>query len=129
MSGAQSMNLEQALSAIGIEDRFEDVDQSTLSMLFGSARIDQPGQRTEEAIAVLETAMEPPTTTTTIDSDGDVILVVGSNKQRRLQVSSTSLSKASPVFKSLFGPHFRKTDRPPTPLYRLISPRGRTSRA
>lgn len=41
-----------------------------------------------------------------IDEDGDVILVVGSNN-KKLKVSSVTLSKVSPVFKALFGPRFR----------------------
>ncbi|KAF2208109.1 hypothetical protein CERZMDRAFT_49959 [Cercospora zeae-maydis SCOH1-5] len=43
--------------------------------------------------------------------DGDVILVVGPTNQescRKIQVSATTLAAISPMFKTLFGPHFRE---------------------
>lgn len=51
--------------------------------------------------------MSPPeleSSDTTIVDDGDIILVLP--KQHRIRVSSIFLSYASPVFKTLFGPHF-----------------------
>jgi hypothetical protein len=42
-----------------------------------------------------------------IADDGDVILIVGS-EEKRLRVSSLSLTNASKVFRSMFGPHFRE---------------------
>ncbi|KAF7188747.1 hypothetical protein HII31_00776 [Pseudocercospora fuligena] len=41
-----------------------------------------------------------------IDDEGDIIFVVGPTK-KKLKVSSATLSKVSPVFKALLGPHFR----------------------
>ncbi|WPA99334.1 uncharacterized protein RHO25_003951 [Cercospora beticola] len=45
-----------------------------------------------------------------IAPDGDVILVVGSDKfpKIKLRVSSVLLANTSPVFKTMFGPHFRE---------------------
>ncbi|GIZ45852.1 hypothetical protein CKM354_000900200 [Cercospora kikuchii] len=43
--------------------------------------------------------------------DGDVILVVGADKVK-MRVSSVLLAKASPVFKTMFGPHFHDGQQP-----------------
>ena len=47
----------------------------------------------------------------TFADEGDVILVVGNEKQK-MRVSSVILSMASPVFKALLGPHFREGQEP-----------------
>ncbi|KXT00210.1 hypothetical protein AC578_7009 [Pseudocercospora eumusae] len=60
----------------------------------------------------------PPTVTTrraskmtddidVIDDEGDVVFIVGTPKEK-LKVSSVVLSRVSPVFKALLGPHFRE---------------------
>ncbi|KAM3413527.1 hypothetical protein BST61_g11516 [Cercospora zeina] len=46
-----------------------------------------------------------------VSPDGDVVLVVGLPKPetcRKIQVSAATLAAISPVFKTLFGPHFRE---------------------
>ncbi|CAK1360674.1 hypothetical protein CB0940_06677 [Cercospora beticola] len=42
--------------------------------------------------------------------DGDLLLIVGDEKkmQKKLRVSSHTLSSTSPVFKAMFGPHFQE---------------------
>ncbi|KXT02401.1 hypothetical protein AC578_7832 [Pseudocercospora eumusae] len=50
-------------------------------------------------------------TTEDIAPDGDVIFEVGDETRRRLRVSSTILSMASPVFKTWLGPHFLEGQR------------------
>ncbi|KAF7197549.1 hypothetical protein HII31_01052 [Pseudocercospora fuligena] len=42
-----------------------------------------------------------------VDEDGDVVLIIGPH-EKRLKVASATLSKASSVFKALFGPYFRE---------------------
>lgn len=42
-----------------------------------------------------------------IDEEGDVIFIIGASK-KKLKVSSVMLSRVSPVFKALLGPHFRE---------------------
>ncbi|CAK1360658.1 uncharacterized protein RHO25_003950 [Cercospora beticola] len=52
------------------------------------------------------------TAITTIASDGDVILTVGAPTDsamcRKMRVSAATLTAISPLFKTLFGPHFRE---------------------
>ncbi|KAK4620128.1 hypothetical protein CLAFUW4_10891 [Fulvia fulva] len=48
-----------------------------------------------------------------IAADGDVILIVGNDDdKRRIRVASSILSAASPVLKALLGPHFREGSQP-----------------
>lgn len=66
----------------------------------------------------MATESEPDIEQVTIADDGDVILVAGCdisiiNQQRTaIRVPSRALSNVSPVFKALFGPHFREGQQP-----------------
>ncbi|KAF1818761.1 cysteine proteinase [Dissoconium aciculare CBS 342.82] len=52
------MSADEALRILGIEDNFSAIDQTLLPTLFDSVRSDRPGGQTEQAIAVLQKAIE-----------------------------------------------------------------------
>jgi ubiquitin carboxyl-terminal hydrolase 25/28 len=52
------MSADEALRILGIEENFGAIDQALLPALFDSVRSDRPGGQTEQAIAVLQKAIE-----------------------------------------------------------------------
>ncbi|EME88553.1 uncharacterized protein MYCFIDRAFT_170157 [Pseudocercospora fijiensis CIRAD86] len=57
-----------------------------------------------------------------IDDEGDVVFVVGtSTSKKKLKLSSAILSRVSPVFQALLGPHFRKSFWSRTIISRLTA--------
>ena len=51
------MSVEEALRHLNIDQKLEDLDQTILPALFTSARIDRPGETTENAISTIQQAL------------------------------------------------------------------------
>ena len=60
LSGRQdgyTMSIDEALRHLAIDQKLEDLDISVLPAIFDSARVDRPGETTENAIKSIEQAM------------------------------------------------------------------------